>query len=132
MSGKRTMGTICAVAASFMHLSADAASGQKGLEACASALALELSEGRGGAVQVRLSDDSDVSNRRLANRTMYHLDARDAENREIVAKVDCTVDARARVKSLVRLPEDAPDLRPSICISGRASFRGSRMAHFCC
>jgi hypothetical protein len=109
MNGKRTLGTFCAVAASLVHLSADAASGQKGLEACASALALELSEARGGAVQVRLGDESDVSNRRLANRTIYHLDAHNAANREIVAKVDCTVDARARVKSLVRLPEGAPD-----------------------
>lgn len=99
----------CAVAASFMHLSADAASGKDGLEACASALALELSNDQGTGVQVRISDDSIVSSRRLEHRTRYHLDARDPLSQEIVAKVDCDVDSWARVKNLVRLPEDAPE-----------------------
>jgi hypothetical protein len=109
MNGKRALITVCAVAASFSHVNADAASGMDGLEACASALAREISTEQGAGLQVRISDDSIVPNYRLNNYTLFHLDARDPRTREIVAKMDCSVDARARVKRLVRLPDDAPD-----------------------
>lgn len=108
MNGKRTLGMVCAVAGSFMNLNADAASGMEGLEACASALARELANDQGSAVEVRISDES-VAGRRLHDRTTYFLDARDPRSQEIVAKADCSVDKRARVQSLVRLPNDAPE-----------------------
>ena len=58
---------------------------------------------------VGISDDSVAPSRRLDARAIYHLDARDPRSNEIVAKADCAVDSRARVKSLVRLPDDAPE-----------------------
>ena len=109
MKARKTLVMMCAVATSFVHAGADAASGMDGLEACASALAREMSTAQGAGIQVRLSDDSRATSRRLVARTMYHLDARDPRNNEIVAKADCAVDAQARVKSLVRLPDDAPE-----------------------
>jgi len=109
MKGRKTMVMMCALTTSCIHLGADAASGMDGLEACASELARELSTAQGAGIQVRISDDSLVPSRRLDTRTLYHLDARDPRNNEIVAKADCAVDARARVRSLVRLPDDAPE-----------------------
>lgn len=109
MNAGKTLAMLCLVTTSFMHPVAHAASGMEGLEACASALARELSTAQGAGIQVRVSDESLVPTRRLDNRTTYHLDARDPRNNEIVARVDCNVDARARVRSLVRLPDDAPD-----------------------
>jgi hypothetical protein len=109
MKARKTLAMMCAVATSFIHPGAEAASGMDALEACASALAREMSKAQGSGIQVRISDDSLETGRRLVARTIYHLDARDPRNNEIVAKADCTVDTRARVKSLVRLPDDAPE-----------------------
>ena len=109
MKCSKTLAVVCAVATSFVNLGAEAASGMEGLEACASALAREMSTAQGAGIQVRISEESLVPERRLSTRTTYHLDARDPRNNEVVARADCAVDARARVKSLVRLPDDAPD-----------------------
>jgi hypothetical protein len=109
MKARKTLAMMCAAATSFIHLGADAASGMDALEACASALAREMSTAQGAGIQVRISDDSVAPSRRLDARAIYHLDARDPRSNEIVAKADCAVDSRARVKSLVRLPDDAPE-----------------------
>jgi hypothetical protein len=109
MKGNKTLAVVFAVATAFAHPGAEAASGMDGLEACASALARELSTNQGAGIQVRISEDSLVPDRRLSTRTTYHLDARDPRNNAVVARADCAVDARAKVKSLVRLPDDAPD-----------------------
>lgn len=109
MKGTKTIGMVCVVATSFMHLNAEAASGQAGLEACVSALVQELSTEQGSAVQGRISDDSLVSNKRLGPNTTIHLDARNTSSQEIVAKADCVVDSKAKVKGLIMLPDDAPE-----------------------
>jgi len=109
MNGKKAMVCAAAVAASILSISVEAASGQDGLEACVSALTKELSSAQGSAVAARISEDSHVPTRRLDNVTTYHLDARDSANNGIVARMDCVVDDKGRVKRLVKLPDDAPD-----------------------
>jgi hypothetical protein len=109
MKGKKTIGMVCVAAASFMHMNVQAASGKEGLDACVSALVQELSAGQGSAVQGLISDDSYVPNHKLSRHTTIHLDARDTRNSEIVAKADCVVDSRAKVKDLTILPADAPE-----------------------
>lgn len=109
MIGKRILFVACAVAAAGIHPGAEAASGQDGFEACVAALAKEISEAQGAGVNVRISEDSRVHARRLDRRNTYFLDAHDARDRDLVVKANCVVDARAEVKSLVRLPADAPE-----------------------
>lgn len=109
MNGKKAMVCMSAVAASILSISVEAASGQDGLEACVSALTKELSSTQGNAVQARISEDSQVATRRLSDVTTYHLDARDPQDHDIVARMDCVVDEKGRVKRLVKLPDDAPD-----------------------
>ena len=109
MKGKSTIGMVCVVATSLVHMSAEAASGKAGLDACVTALVKEMSVNQGSAVQARISGDSWVPNKRLGSNTMIHLDARDPSNQEIVAKADCVVNSRAKVKDLIMLPEDAPE-----------------------
>lgn len=108
MIGKRIVFVACAVAAAGFHPGAEAASGRDGFEACVSALARQISEAQGAGVNVRISEDSRVPAGRLDRRNTYFLDARDVQDSDRVVKADCVVDARAEVKSLVRLPEDAP------------------------
>ena len=109
MNRKKAMVCACAVAASILNTSVEAASGQEGLEACVSALTRDLSSAQGSAVHAQISEDSKVATRRLDQVTTYHLDARNSSNHGIVARVDCIVDEKGRVKRLVKLPNDAPD-----------------------
>lgn len=97
-----TMGTV------FAHTGAEAASGEAGLNACMTKLAKEISESQGSGVDVRLDEDTRPSKRRLEHTTTFFLDARDSANEEVVAKVNCTVDTRAKIRKFVVLPEDAP------------------------
>lgn len=88
---------------------ADAATERDGLEACVRALAADLGDAQGAPVRYRIGDGSSTSLRRLARRTTFHIDARDAERSEIVARVDCIVDSRAGVKKLTILSLTARD-----------------------
>ncbi|MGK2926507.1 MAG: hypothetical protein ACSLE2_12900 [Lysobacterales bacterium] len=109
MIGKRILFVACAVAAAGIHPGAEAASGQDGFEACVAALAREISETQGAGVNVRISEETRVHARKLDRRNVYFLDARDALGSDHVVKADCVVDARGAVKSLERLPADAPE-----------------------
>lgn len=109
MIGKRILFVACAVAAAGIHPGAEAASGQDGFEACVTALAREISETQGAGVNVRISEETRVRARKLDRRNVYFLDAHDAQGSDLVVKADCIVDDRAEVKSLVRLPADAPE-----------------------
>ena len=108
MLGKRIVFVACAVAAAGFHPGAEAATGTDGFEACVAALARQISEEQGAGVNVRISEDSRVRARKLDRRNTYFLDARDVRDSDLVVKADCVVDAQAEVKSLVRLPADAP------------------------
>jgi hypothetical protein len=109
MNGKSTLVMVCAVGASLLHAGAEAASARDGLEACVSALAQEISDAQGAGVDARISDDSRYGRGQLRNRTVFYLDARDPGSAEVVLKADCIVNARGEVKSLNRLPADAPE-----------------------
>lgn len=99
----------CALAVSLAPVTAPAATGQEGLEACVDALVVELADVNGVSLDARLDPESRDSKRRLGQREIFHLDARDPASREIVARADCIVNARAEVRSLTRVPLDAGD-----------------------
>ena len=109
MIGKNTLVMASAVAASLLHVGAEAATARDGLEACVSALTKEISEAQGSGVEARISDDTRAGRGLLDGRTIFYLDATDPRTEEVGVKADCIVNSRGRVNSLTRLPETAPD-----------------------
>ena len=102
-----TMG--CAVAIALAPFSVKAASQQDGLDACASAVVDELAISNGAPLDYRMSEVSRASKSRLRVRETFHFDVHDPNSDEVVARADCVVDSRARVKKVVTLPLDEPD-----------------------
>lgn len=98
-----------AVAIALAPLSAKAASLQDGLDACAGAVVDELATSNGTPLDYRMSEDSRASKSRLRKRETFHLDVHDPISDEVVARADCVVDSRTRVKKVVMLPLDEPD-----------------------
>lgn len=94
-----------ALALSVLPFSASAYTADTALNACAAALTAEMSAG-----ELAYSiDESSGGTKRLTGMETFHLDARDPASNEIVARADCVVDGRARVKWLKTLPLDAAD-----------------------
>ena len=107
---KPNMKTIgCALALSLAPFSANAVTESQALEACADALAGQISGTTGIETAYRLDQDLPASSRRMDEVEMFHLDARDPESQEVVARADCWVNKRAKVKRLVPVPIDAED-----------------------
>lgn len=103
------IGIALAVAATPFHLNASLAGNQEALDACAAALVEQLSAEQGAPMVYNLDPDSKAGKGDLKRRQVIHLDARDPESREVVARVDCVLDSRANVKKLIEVPIDAPD-----------------------
>lgn len=97
-----------ALALTVAPLTSEAANRQAGLEACADALLNELGNASGAVVRYQ-EDTIARPNSRLNQREVFHLDARDATSDEVVARVDCRLDARANVLRIDTLPLDAED-----------------------
>jgi hypothetical protein len=98
-----------ALAISLTPAAALAATDQDALEACMDALTQELATSHGSPMAASLSATAKASGERLRRSQIFHLDARSTESQEVVARIDCIVDPRARVRSLNRLPLDAGD-----------------------
>jgi hypothetical protein len=111
MNAKKTMGMICAITASVLSVSVEAAPEQKGLQACVSAMAAKLSDEQGSPVKARMSEESQSSNRQLGLSTTFSMDAYTPDASQVVARMDCTVNATGKVLRLVRLPDDAPEAK---------------------
>lgn len=105
----KTMGF--ALALSLVPFSANAVTETKALEACADALAGEISGDTGVETAYRLDQDLPESSRRLGQVEVFHLDAHDPESQEVVARADCWVSRSAKVKRLVPVSLDAEDAK---------------------
>ena len=86
-----------------------AVSTEAGLEACTNAMVEQLAEDQGGPMVYNLDPESDGSARRMDRREIFHLDAKDPDSQEVVARYDCFINGNAQVQKLVRVPLDAPD-----------------------
>lgn len=111
MQGKRTLKWVCAVSTTVMCINAWATPEQAGLQACASALATKLSGEQGNPIKVRMTDEYEASARQLGLTTTFAMDAYTPDQSKVVARVDCTVDARGKVLRLVKLKNDAPEAK---------------------
>lgn len=88
---------------------AHATSGEAGIDACAAAMVSELADNQGAPMVYNLDPESNTTNSRLKRREVIHLDARDPNSQEIIARVDCVIDSNARVRKLIQVPVDGPD-----------------------
>jgi hypothetical protein len=99
----------CAFSMSVVSLSTFAASEQAGLEACVDALSAQLAAKNAVVADYHLSSESLNPDARLGGRVVFHLDARKAASRDVVARADCIVNRRAEVQQLNALPLSADD-----------------------
>lgn len=111
MNAKKSMGILFAITASVLSVGVEAAPEQKGLQACVDALAGKLGSAQGSPVLATISEDTMGSSRQLGLSTTFSLDAYTPGAGEVVARMDCTVNARGKVVRLVRLPNSAPDAK---------------------
>lgn len=93
-----------ALALVLAPLSASAFTAENAIEACFDALGDEMELG-----EMAISVEDFGGGRRLRALEMFHLDARGATSDEIVARADCVVDSRAKVRRIKVLPLDAAD-----------------------
>lgn len=99
----------CAIAVSMVSLGTQAATHNDGLDACAAAVVSELGNAQGAAMKYSMAPGSDTSNVKLKRREVFHMDIRDPQTQEIIARADCIVDENAAVRKLKNLPIDAKD-----------------------
>lgn len=90
---------------------AQATSGQAGLDACAEAMIADMAAAQGAPMVYNLDPSNTRIKGSLKMREIIHLDAKDPNSDEVVARVDCVVNSRAEVKELIRVPLEAPDAR---------------------
>ncbi len=94
-----------ALALSLAPFTASAYTAETAMNACAEAFTAEIT---GEELAWRLDEETDVDGR-LNGSQILHRDARDPETNEVVARADCVVDSRARIKRLTTIPIDAKD-----------------------
>ena len=88
---------------------AQARSGEEALDACAAAMVSQLAADQGAPMVYNLDPESPGLTKSRSRLDIIHLDAKDPESHEVVARADCVVDRKAHVKKLIRVPLDAPD-----------------------
>ena len=108
---KHTKKIICtgAIAAIMFSTGSIAATRTDGLNACASAAVAEISISQDAAPNFSLTPESSISRAKLNRRELFHLDLRNPSTDEVLARVDCTVDQRARVIDLKEVPLEGKD-----------------------
>lgn len=80
------------------------------LQQCVRAMTDDINEENGAPVKVVLDEKSSSSTKRLWSDSVFHLDAADAETGEVVARIDCFVDDKARVLYIRELPLQAANV----------------------
>ncbi|MFC1778084.1 hypothetical protein ACFL3I_12220 [Pseudomonadota bacterium] len=109
MNNSKIFTTGCAFALSMVSLGTQAGTRTDGLDACAAAMVSELGSAQGVTMKYSMSPDTETSDVRLKRREVFHMDIRDPATREIIARADCTVDEKAKVRKLESVPLDAED-----------------------
>jgi hypothetical protein len=56
-----------------------------------------------------MDEDLPARSRRMGRVELFHLDARDPESQEVVARADCWVNRSAEVQRLLPVPIEAED-----------------------
>lgn len=109
MNSRKTVLLGIAAVAAMAPFYTHASTGHIGLQACAEALATELSISSGSSVDFQLDISQDNFDRKLKKRELISLYARDPQSNELVSRMDCMVDSRGRVIRLNSLPLEDQD-----------------------
>lgn len=107
MNNRKLLTIGCALAFSLAPFSAQATTRQAALDACADAMVSELAGANGTPPVYSMAPESDGSAARLRGHETFHLDVRDPASQEVVARADCVVNKRGKVRRLVDLPLSA-------------------------
>ena len=108
MNSKKRILVSCTVAISMVPFHTNAATGKIGLEACADALANELSTSS-KTVTYQLDSANEGLKRRLDKHEIISLYARNPQSSELVSRMDCIVNSKGRVVRLITLPLDVEE-----------------------
>lgn len=111
MNNRKILSIGCALALPTMPFHVSAMSSQAGLEACAEAMVEDLAAEQGEPMVFNLDPESKSGHKRLGRREVFHLDAMSKDGGEVVARVDCVVNNKARVTQLIEVPLDGEDAR---------------------
>ena len=109
MKNVKALSLACALAAAAAPVTAAAVTERSVLEACTNAALAELPGFSTEVTSYRLDPNSEHSDRRLDRGGVFHIDLRDPESRDVVARVDCHYDRRAGIRELIRVPLTADD-----------------------
>jgi hypothetical protein len=92
-------------------LGVKATTGPSALEACADAVVSGMTESGSADLSYRLDESSTDAGRRRKGSGMYHLDVRDPDSREVIARADCRFNRQAEVILVKTIPLNAADAR---------------------
>lgn len=109
MNSKKKLLAKCTIAMAVIPFHTHATTGQVGLEACADALASELSSSNGTAVSYQLDSASEGFDTKMRSVEQISLYARDIHSNELVSKMDCVVNRKGRVIRLTSIPLEASE-----------------------
>ena len=107
MNSKKRLFVKCTLAMAIVPFHAHANTAQAGLEACADALASELSISNGTDVSYRLDSANEGFDGKMQSLERISLYARDPQSSELVSQMDCVVNRKGRVIRLTNIPLDA-------------------------
>jgi len=111
MNNRRILSIGCALAISAVPLHANAMSSRAGLEACARAMVNDLASEQGKPMEFNLDPESKSGRKKLGRREVFHLDATTPDGGEVLARMDCVVNNKAKVTQLIEVPLDGEDAR---------------------
>ena len=109
MNSKRKLLAKCTTAMAMVPFHTHATTGQVGLEACADALASELSSSNGTAVSYQLDSANEGFDKKMQSVERISLYARDPQSSKLVSKMDCVVNRKGRVIRLTNIPLEASE-----------------------
>jgi len=104
MNSKKKLLAKCTLAMAMVPFYTHATTGQVGLEACADALASELSSSNGTAVSYQFDPANEGFDKKMQSVERISLYARDPQSSELVSKMDCVVNRKGRVIRLTSIP----------------------------
>ena len=117
MNSKKKLLAKCTFAMAMVPFHTHATTGHVALEACADALASELSSSNGSAVSYQLDSANEGFDRKMQSVERISLYARDPKSSELVSKMDCVVNSRGRVIRLTNMPLEAPQTNKQVSIN---------------
>lgn len=109
MSKQIVIRTVVVLFMASSHMQAVALPREEGLKACADAMVNDIAAEREAPLKYKLDPTSTGGPIALEPFEVFHLDAVDPQGGKVVARMDCTVDKRAKVVRLTRVPLDSQD-----------------------